>query len=250
MFTVIKTVYLKPKKRFNSFLKPGFKHSIEKIKINNSYYYKFTVKTYKKKINWKRIFKTVNLSDFPLIFPENEPLPKGVRYSLFDSDVFYKTVLINSLKKHCGQNQKIFLFDPLAENSDFLYPLLQSFKQVCVFCDNETAYSSVNNNAQSVLGTSAVFSTNTKIAKEFDAVLNLTDIPLLFSHPLVFGTSGFNFSPHALKLPKNIARLIPAKINPLTFASALFELCSVTELKNVTPAYLTNELTQTVLSLS
>ncbi|MBQ7045237.1 MAG: hypothetical protein IJN65_01955, partial [Clostridia bacterium] len=239
MFAVVKTVYTRPK-GIRKILSKRPVCLLKKMKISNSYYYELTVNHRSKKINWDKVFKTVNVCDVPVIMPKNQNIDPTQNVRPFYAKIFWGIIYANCAGRIYPSNSKAFVIDNDFDNSDALYILLKNFKEVSVFTTNEQKYEHLKTKAENELGISPVFCDSLTAAQNADFLINLQHSECTCVNKNILGQGGYTFSHSDIRLPKNIERLVPRNISPFVFAAAVYELskiqslgdCTVTKLKN------------------
>lgn len=247
MFTVIKTVYKKPKginkvfsKKPTSFLK--------KINIENSYYYELTVHYQNKNIKWKKIFNSVNVTDVPVIMPKAYQTAQ-INIKKYCPASFGGIIYANCAKKLFPNKSKAFVIDNSFDNSHMLYSLLEFFKEVNIFTEDQQKYAELISRSENELGVTPIFCESVNSVQNADFIINLQGVECEAKNDNVLGLGGYMFAQTDLRLPKNIVRLMPRNINPFLFSSALYELCGVNVLKDCTAIKLQNNLNGKIIKV-
>ncbi len=248
MFTVVKTVYKKPK-GINKILAKRPTCFLNKIKVGQSFYYELTVNYSNKNIKWKKVFKSVNISDVPVIMPQNSNINFTTNIKPFASQIFSGIIYANCAKRIFKTSSKAFVIDNSFDNSATIYNLLKFFKEVSVCTADEQKYEKLTIKTENELGISPIICDNINIAQSADFVINLNDTPCEPINKNILGAGGYTFVHSDIRIPKNIGRLIPRNINLFLFSAALYELCQITELNDCTAIKLKNNLTQDIVKI-
>lgn len=248
MFAVIKTVYKKPK-GINKIFTQRPNCVLRKVKIGQSYYYELTVNHTNKKIKWKKIFKTVNITDVPIIMPKNVNIDYATNIKPFFSEIFSGIIYTNCAKKIFKANSKVFVIDNSFDNSIAIYNLLKFFKEVYVFTTDAQKYEQLKIKTENELGISPIICDNLNTAQNADFLINLSDTPCEQINKNILGPGGYTFIHSDVRMPKNISRLIPRNISPFLFSAALYELCNIKELNDCTVIKLRHDLTQEIIKI-
>lgn len=248
MFTVIKTVYKKPK-GINKIFTQGPSCSLKKIKVGQSFYYELTVNYYNKNIKWKKVFKNINVSDVPIIMPKNSNIDFTTNVKQFASRIFSGIIYANCAKRIFNTNSHAFVIDNSFDNSTIIYNLLKFFKEVSVFTPNSQKYEQLKTKAENDLGISPIFCDNLNTAKSANFVINLSDVPCEQINKNILGEGGYTFIHSDVRIPKNLSRLMPHNISPFLFTAALYELCEIKELSECTAIKLINNLTHDIMKI-
>lgn len=187
----------------------------------------------------KKLESCLGILKKDIVLCGDTPLPGGSKISVFTPDILPRLLLINSaldiLKNR--RYKCLILYDEKGIYPHLLKLLTNSFDRIRVITPVPNIYSPVALELMASCG----FSLEVSATADFDGDVIISDrlcVPLYYSGTVFTNEKKYLmnarvFSGSGIILPDFYENLRPKSINPLVFASALYEKCGVGELSKL-----------------
>ncbi|MCM1543732.1 MAG: hypothetical protein NC110_00375 [Ruminococcus sp.] len=221
----------------------------EKIEVKGAFpFYKITAKLYRGIIPWNTIDVMAGKLKNKAVLPASVVPEEGCGISAFEPKVLPERVLFNSavktLEKMALDPTQVFVsvIDENAYLVDLVENLVHLACRIQVITNCVSDYERLAEKLLKVYGLSLVISgrtdnsvlTSTVIISARSSAVPLIFRGLLFTNERRRLMNATVLTGDRITLPKKIEAVCPNEINKLTFASALYELCSADELGKLT----------------
>ena len=202
----------------------------------------FTVTTDKHygKIPWLRLEKCLGILRQDIVTKEIITIPKGINITKFFPDILPRLILINSATdyiihhKHHFRNKSLTIFDERAIYHNYAEQLLPFFRSIKIITPLPDSYKSISEKLLKVYGFSLVVSDGETKNSEV-IIAHSCKVPIyyegtLFTNENIYLMNSALCTGREIELPDKYERLRPTDIDPMLFASALYEKCGEKEL--------------------
>lgn len=231
-----------PKKRVR-------KPIIEEIKIGNTYYYLLTAYPHKGKINWQTVYKAAGIEAPRLLLPENITPPRNCKIGRFEGERYRKKLLINAflsvIKQTNPASLRLVLADKDGKYADVAIAMLRKAASVYVITHNPQRYDFANQRAMELFGARIILTDETSFTANCSAILapdgicglGTVALPDIFFNGDADSLNGYTIQSDCLTLPRPYEDGIPANIDRLTFAAALYERSGLRYFRGLLPDF-------------
>lgn len=205
----------------------------------------FVVRTEKSfgKILWKKLERCLGILRQCVLLPEGVTMPSDISITEFVPDIFPRLLLINSatdyiLSHRCDfAFRSLTVFDEMGIYMAYIEKLLPCFSNIKIVTYEMAEYEKLSRYLMEKYGFSLLLTD--KEDANSDAIISHNCNMPLFYKGTVFTNENKHlmnakvFSGSEIKLPDLYEKLRPDNTDTLQFASALYEKCDVSELKNL-----------------
>ncbi len=183
-----------------------------------------------------------------VIFQKGETIPEDCPFMTFEGNALYGQMLINTAAEYIAglsldpTRLRILVIDPKADFTDRLEQLLPYSSQLSVITDNAEAYDWCRHRLMDKYGVCLhICGAFTTAMKDFDFVISPSSeaVPAFFGGTLISTEKknamlGRSLVCEGVTLPDEYRDIMPEGIDESSFGAALYELCAVKKLADMT----------------
>lgn len=186
------------------------------------------------RVPWKKLESSMGILRKDVILAKGLEKPK-CSISEFEPDVFPRILLINTaidrLKAH--KYKSLIIIDEKCIYMKYIRQLIDSFERIRVITPEAEKYEPIARALMETYGFSLEVSAEASYGGDV-VISHRCDVPLYFSGLVFSNERKFLMNAQVITggeivLPQDYDKLRPDGIDPLLFASALYEKCNVTE---------------------
>ena len=205
----------------------------------------FTVTTDKHhgKIPWKKLETCLGILRDNILIPDDITIPEGINITKFSPDILPRLMLMNSATdyitnhKQIFQNKSLTVFDEKGIYTQYIEKLLPCFGNIKIVTDGTDIYLSLSQRLLETYGFSLIISEEENFNSDV-IITHSCKVPLYFNGIVFTNEKKYIMNAmvcygNEINLPNQYESLRPQNIEDILFASALYEKCGVTELRNL-----------------
>ncbi len=195
------------------------------------------------RVPWKKLENCLGILKKDIILNENISLPESSGITLFTPDIFPRLLLINSatdyILKHKADfiSKSLTVFDEKGIYRSHIEKLLNCFANIKIVTYKTEIYDNLSQKLMENYGFSLIVTS----AENYDSDVIISHrfrVPIYFSGTVFSNESkslinGKVFTGRDITLPTEYENLNTCNIDPVIFASALYEKCGCSNLANL-----------------
>lgn len=223
----------------NAILRKAKFHA-ERITLpNDKAFFIVTAEKLRGKIPYTKLSESLGILKKDVILNSNIALPDNCGITLFIPDIFPRILLINSAVAFLRNRhyESLILFDEEAIYTDYIQLLVKSFERIRVITPTPKAYDPAARKLMEDFGFSLEVSSENSFQGDV-IISHKCCVPLYYSGTVFTNKKQYLmnakvFSGSSVTLPCPYDKFKPQNTDTVLFASALYEKCNVTELKDL-----------------
>ncbi len=195
------------------------------------------------KVPWKKLERCLGILRQCVILPEGEAVPENVNMTVFTPDIFPRLLLINSAADYIARHRSGFLsrsltvFDEKGIYTPYIENLLHCFSNIKIVTPVREEYEKLSRQLMENYGFSLLI-TDKETCSGDTVISHRCNIPVYFKGDIFTNEKKYLMNTKAfcgsdIILPEFYEMLRPQGVGRVLFASALYEKCSVTQLKDL-----------------